>query len=613
MEQDERETSGVTRNTNVVLTVPHDWSAIDTFLAPALDRADATAAETQLLIVTPDAETAAAVAESAERLAGDERRVRVVPATSARRAMRLLRARPAIAVAGTPADLAELLGASALKLEGLRAIVLAWADVILASDESGPALEALMAEVPKEAARTLVVARPSDAADAFVERYMRRARRVGEAPSVEAGRPVAVQYVSVPPAARPAALRRLLDELDPPSVAVIARTPAAADDARRALRTLGYADDDADVRVITGEDTPDASLVILYDVPSTPGELRAAASGGATALIALLQPRQLAHLREIAQGPVTPLAMGGAVAQARARDEALRRELREQLVQGTPIRELLALEPLLAEHDGAEVAAAALRLLERERERAAQIAAAGVAVTRGTGAPASAAPASSGAWTRLYINVGDRDGIRPGDLVGAISGEAGITSDNIGKIELRDTHALVEIATPVAATVAEKISGISIKGRRVQARVDQESGQRDTRTGRGERGDRGAARGPRRDAGDRPSRGPARGPARGRDDRGPRAPRGDRPERGARPVRGDRGERGDRPPRGDSPARGGGRGAKDFSVGRMSGERVSREGLPAGDDWSERAERLRRAKRTPMDVAENPRDEAPGE
>ena len=70
MEQDgqtEREagTGGVTRNQNAVYTLPHDWSVIDQFLQPALDRLSADAAGAQLLVLTTDADTALAVSRAA--------------------------------------------------------------------------------------------------------------------------------------------------------------------------------------------------------------------------------------------------------------------------------------------------------------------------------------------------------------------------------------------------------------------------------------------------------------------------------------------------------------------------------------------------------------------
>jgi hypothetical protein len=65
-----------------------------------------------------------------------------------------------------------------------------------------------------------------------------------------------------------------------------------------------------------------------------------------------------------------PLAVGDAVRQARRKDDSLRAELRQVLDTGVAYREMTALEPLLEQYDGVEVAAALLRLLERERERA---------------------------------------------------------------------------------------------------------------------------------------------------------------------------------------------------------------------------------------------------
>jgi superfamily II DNA/RNA helicase len=104
VEQDEqRESATVTRSQNVVLTIPHDWRAIPQFMTPALERLDPESDATQLLVLTPDAESTVAVAQAARAAAGDEGAARVVAATSARRAARVLASGPAHAVVGTPA------------------------------------------------------------------------------------------------------------------------------------------------------------------------------------------------------------------------------------------------------------------------------------------------------------------------------------------------------------------------------------------------------------------------------------------------------------------------------------------------------------------------------
>jgi len=97
-------------------------------------------------------------------------------------------------------------------------------------------------------------------------------------------------------------------------------------------------------------------------------------------------------------------------------------------------------------------------------------------------------------WTRLFLSVGERDGARRGDLVGAITGEAGITGAQIGKIDLRDTYALVDVSSLVADRVVERLTGVSIRGRRVTARLDRGGS---SRAGGGDREQRpGARRGP---------------------------------------------------------------------------------------------------------------------
>src|SRR4030095_11373459 len=102
----------------------------------------------------------------------------------------------------------------------------------------------------------------------------------------------------------------------------------------------------------------------------------------------------------------------------------------------------------------------------------------------------------SGGFTRVFLSIGERDGVRAGDLVGAITGESGITSDRIGKLEIRDGHTVAEIASADAETVIEKMTGVSLKGRRLVARVDDRPAPRSREGGR--EGRREGAGGPRR-------------------------------------------------------------------------------------------------------------------
>ena len=537
MDLDEREPAPtVARNSNVIYTLPHDHAAMTQIVTVPLERVDAEQAATQLLVIVPDVETAVALAGTAVRLSGD-RGLDVVPVTSARRGARLLAERPAHVVVGTPAELLALLQRATLKLDALRAVVLAWADELIAVGAT-ETLETIMAETPKEAARIIAAATMSPGVEELVERYARRGRRVGEAAGGEGGEGRALRYVGTPPGARAVALRRLLDQLDPATASVFVRSEASEEEVAHALRSLGYRADDP-VRVTRGAAAENAGIVVLYDLPANRVELQGIVGAAPRAMVvALAQPRQIPTLRALAGGaPVSALALPGVADAARAQDERMRAELRAALAEEPPTRELIALEPLLQEFDGVELAAAAFRLLERERARFDR--AAGETTT----SPADAQ------WKRVFVNIGTKDGVRAGDLVGAIAGEAGITSAQIGKIELRETHALVEIAAPEAETVAAKLTGREIRGRRVVSRLDTDRPPREG-SDRPPRGDR-PSRGERPPRGDRPERG-GRGGERG--ERGPRSgsfaarDRGERPGRGTggRFERSDRGERGGR-------------------------------------------------------------------
>src|SRR3954463_2250902 len=118
-EAGERTSGQVARSQNVVHTLPYTTESIAEFLTPALSRVDPVAGGTQVVVVTRDAETALAISETILRLSGPAA-IEVVPVTSAARAGRIFRNRPVLAVAGTAAELGDLVRASLLKVEAVR-------------------------------------------------------------------------------------------------------------------------------------------------------------------------------------------------------------------------------------------------------------------------------------------------------------------------------------------------------------------------------------------------------------------------------------------------------------------------------------------------------------
>lgn len=367
MESEEKDERGSGRSQNVVHTLPRSMASVPRFLTGPLERVDPAAGGTQVLVITADPESAVAMAAAVLRMTGPAG-IELLPVTSARRAARIMADRPVLAAAGSPRDIRDLLRGSHLKLDGVKSVVLAWADEILAGDDNDiEALEAVMSELPKDAARIVVTSRTEGRVNAFAERYLRRAHRDLPADADEQGEPIALQYMTVAAGSRGTALRRLLDDMDPPSAAIIVQSPEAEREVSGALRLLGYQSASAAVRVSRGEVEPSTYAAIFYELPPSHAQLAAVVKATPVAMIVLAEPREVAALRRMARGNVRPFTLAATGNDAREREVAIRRELEAMLDTGVAARDVLALEPLLDQHDGIEIAAAALRLLENER------------------------------------------------------------------------------------------------------------------------------------------------------------------------------------------------------------------------------------------------------
>lgn len=78
--------------------------------------------------------------------------------------------------------------------------------------------------------------------------------------------------------------------------------------------------------------------------------------------------------------------------------------------------------------------------------------------------------AKDSSFVRIYIPIGRMSKIRPGDLVGAITGEAGVDSSAIGSIEITEKFSLVEVPDAAADEIIEALNQTTIRGKRVKAR-----------------------------------------------------------------------------------------------------------------------------------------------
>lgn len=484
MEYEDRELAGAARAAHVLHITPKVGGGSSRLVQGALGKtADVDSLAT--VVAVPDRETAYELTSFAR-----SNGLSLTPLTVVARAARLLQRQPA-AVVGTPTDLMALVRSSALKLDGVRQVVIVWADALLPDERQSADLDALLAETSRDADRTLIVQQSTPDVERFIERVALKPRRLTHA-GAQAESTRTVGYILVAAEQRAAMLQRLVDAHDGTFVLVVTDDARAGEEATAALEALGM-NVPSDARVAGSDVATTAPIVVWYGVPASLSVLDNAEEEAASSeVIALLTPSELTRLRA-SGAQLQPVALVQAADEAAQRQRALRDELHAVLRRESVDAELATLEPLLSEHDAAEVAAAALRLLGRARRRI-EAAVAAAAPTPPAPARAAAAPIEQ-AWTRLFLSVGERDGARRGDLVGAITGEAEVTGAQVGKIDMRDSYSLVDVATSVADKVVERLTGVSIKGRRVTARLDR-SGAGGPPRGGGPEGRRGP---PRRD------------------------------------------------------------------------------------------------------------------
>jgi ATP-dependent RNA helicase DeaD len=72
--------------------------------------------------------------------------------------------------------------------------------------------------------------------------------------------------------------------------------------------------------------------------------------------------------------------------------------------------------------------------------------------------------------TRLFVGAGRAAGMRPGDLVGAITNEAGLRGADVGAIQIAEGFSLVEVPESDADRVIRALRGATIRGQKVNVR-----------------------------------------------------------------------------------------------------------------------------------------------
>lgn len=469
------------------------------FGIPMIEQCDPLSRLPQGLVLCPTRELAIQVADAIHSI-GKHRHITVTPVYGGQPIDRQFRAlqRGVHIVVGTPGRVMDHMRRGTLSFDAVKFVVLDEADEML---DMGfvEDMEFILDAVPTERQTALFSATIPPRIAALSRRYLKDPLRISvnreslTVPNTEQ------TYYEVPGWMKLDALGRILDVEEPGSTIVFCRTKRDVDELVQALQGRGYSaepihgdinqsqrervlkrfrDGQTEVLVATdvaarGLDIPAVSHVVNYDVPDDPDSYvhrigRTGRAGREGEAITLVSPREIRQLRFIER------MIGKRIRMMRVPSIADVEERRRQAFKATIVEALkgdgldpylMLVEELADEYDPAEIAAAAIKLATGGATATTEV------KRRNDHAMAGDGRGAEAGMSRLFINIGRQDGVRPGDFVGAIANEANIPGQAIGAIDIFDTYSFVEVPQAEAQRVVTALGSTTIRGRQVSAEI----------------------------------------------------------------------------------------------------------------------------------------------
>jgi ATP-dependent RNA helicase DeaD len=430
-------------------------------------------------------------------------------------------------VIATPGRALDLCDRGSLKLGHVETVVLDEADEML---EMGfiEDIETILAKTPATRQTVLFSATMPKRIDKLASKHLRNPERVAiTAPAKRADDVPRVRQAAyvVKRFDKPAAVMRILDAEDPTAAIIFCRTRGEVDDLAQALAARGYQAEalhggltqdqrdrvmnrlrnkTIDLLVATdvaarGLDVDHLSHVINYDLPSSPevyvhriGRVgRAGREGVALSLMEPRERRMLAAIEKLIGSPI-PIEKVPSIADVRMMRLERSREAIEELLDDPDQQTRLesfqdVVSELLIDRDPETALLAAFALVHEgaggdidddDRDLSASLDAGpkqGKAAAGGkTGKPGSGKQGKPAAGkARIWISLGRKSGVTPSDIVGAVTGEAGLKGRDVGPVKIQEFFSLVDVPADKARKVVKSLNHCTIRGRKAKVKLDQ--------------------------------------------------------------------------------------------------------------------------------------------
>lgn len=466
------------------------------FALPILARLDLSRYETQALVLAPTRELALQVAEAFHTYSKHLGTVRVLPVYGGQpiaKQIERLRAGAQIVV-GTPGRVMDHLRRGTMRFDGLQYVVLDEADEMLRMGFIED-VEWILSEAKGEFQTSLFSATMPREVRRIADRHLKNPVSVEFEHATLTVPKIKQVYVNVSEPQKVEVLTRILEAEDAEAVLIFVRTKNDAAELNERLQGRGYASEslhgdmtqpqrESVVRRLRGRqieivvatdvaarglDVEHITHVINFDIPHDVESYvhrigRTGRAGREGCAIVFVTPRQGRMLREIERytgATISAMKMPTRADIAARRIASFKERIRNTIEEGDLELYLSLVEDLIDEgHEATELAAALARLARGDKPLEVAVETQADELVR-----------TEAGMIRLLLDAGRKDGMRPGDIVGAIANEADVPGRAIGSIDIYDNVTFVEIPEQFLAQVLDRMGRAMIRNRFVNLRT----------------------------------------------------------------------------------------------------------------------------------------------
>ena len=484
------------------------------FGIPVLHKVDPNNKKTQVIILSPTRELAIQVSEEIRKLSKYMHGVKILPVYGGQDINRQIKALKGGAqiIIGTPGRVMDHLRRKTIRCEAVNTIVLDEADEMLNMGFRED-IETILEYIPEEGRQTVLFSAtmPKPILD-ITKKYQHDAvtikvvKKELTVPSIEQ------YYYDVKRKDKTEVLTRLLDYYNPKLSLVFCNTKKMVDELSEELKSRGYMAEGlhgdmkqaqrdrvmkafrsgrVEILIATdvaarGIDVDDVEAVFNYDIPQDDEYYvhrigrtgRAGREGKAFNLVVGKEVYKLREIQRYCKTRIIPQAIPSLDDVTSIKAEKILDQVGEVLQDSDLSKVIDIVEKRVLEEDYTtlDLAAALLKMmmgeegeelleenrplreledLEDESRR-----------SRG-GRNGRGSRGRNEDVARLFINIGKNQGIRPGDILGAIAGESGMPGRMVGSIDMYDNYTFVEVPREHADVVLQAMRGAKIKGKNV--------------------------------------------------------------------------------------------------------------------------------------------------